>query len=337
MKMRFRCEVMTDAPEDTLRHVRAAEDAGFEATGLSDSQSVYRELYVSMTLSLLKTRRIIIGPRVTNPVTRHPAVTASALATLDELAPGRVFMGIGTGNSALYNLSTKGAGVGLLRDYVLAVRGLLTTGEAVFQGQHCRLTWGGPRHIPMYIAAHGPKALRLAGEVADGVIIGLGLTREAVRVAKELVREGAVQAGRDPEQVELWWYAVASIGESRQAALDAMRMALAPAGLFLIRFTTEGKLVPPDIGRRLAELHQRYDFGEHFRPDARKNAQLVEELGLKEYLAERYALAGSPEECVEQVQRAAEAGADRIWMSVPLRDRASFYRVWGSRVMPAFQ
>lgn len=336
MNVRFRCEVMTEAPTDVVQRVRAAEDAGFEATGLSDSQSVYRELYVSMTLGLLSTRRIAMGPRVTNPVTRHPAVTASALATLDEIAPGRVFMGISTGNSAVYNLGLRGAGVALLRDYVLAVRSLLATGEATFQGRPCRMTWAGPRSIPIYIAAHGPRGLRLAGEVADGAIVGLGLTREAVQVAKELVREGALAAGRDPAAVELWWYAVANLGPSRAAALDQMKMALAPAGLFLTRFTTEGKLIPPEVAPRLAELHRRYAFGEHFMPSSRHNAQLVEDLGLKEYLAERYALAGSPAECIAQVQRAAAAGVDKIWMSVPIREHATFYPAWAKDVAPAF-
>src|SRR5256885_16949069 len=88
---------------------RLAEDVGFSLVGVADSQSVFREMYATMALCAQATRRVRIGPSVTNPITRHPAVAASGIATIDEIAPGRAFFGIGSGESAILNLAERPA------------------------------------------------------------------------------------------------------------------------------------------------------------------------------------------------------------------------------------
>jgi 5,10-methylenetetrahydromethanopterin reductase len=140
---------------------RLAEDVGFTLVGVADSQSVFRELYATMALCAQATRRVLIGPSVTNPITRHPAVAASGIATIDEIAPGRAFFGIGSGDSAILNLAERPATLADMRAYIEAVRRLHEDGVAEWRGRRMRLTWP-PRAIPIYLSAEGPRTLELA-------------------------------------------------------------------------------------------------------------------------------------------------------------------------------
>src|ERR687888_69367 len=146
---------------------RLAEDVRFSPVGVADSQSVFREMYATMALCAQATRRLRIGPSVTNAITRHPAVAASGIATVDEIAPGRAFFGIGSGDSAILNLAERPSTLADLRAYIETVRALHSTGETTWRGRMVRLTWA-KRAVPIYLSAEGPRTLELAGEIADG-------------------------------------------------------------------------------------------------------------------------------------------------------------------------
>src|SRR5688572_17943123 len=109
---------------------REAEASGFDWLGVADSQSVFRELYVALTLAALNTSRLRLGPLVTNPLTRHLVVTASAIASIDELSKGRMVLGIGSGDSAIYTLGAPPATVAGLEDSIVTL-GRLTSGDPV--------------------------------------------------------------------------------------------------------------------------------------------------------------------------------------------------------------
>jgi 5,10-methylenetetrahydromethanopterin reductase len=333
--VRFGITFLPNAPSEFVEWARTAEATGFEIIGIADSQSLYREVYVSAALCAVNTERIRFGPRVINPLTRHPAVAASAALTLEELAPGRTILGIGTGDSAVYNLGLKGCSLAELREYLAAVRDLLATGTAEYHGRTARLTWG-RADVPLYIAASGPKTLRLAGQIADGVVINTGLLPEIIRDSIDQVRRGAAEAGRDPAEVDLWWLPLTNLAEDRRAAVEEIKMSLASAGSHLARFTTSGKHIPPELLAKVEQLGGRYHFDQHDKPDS-ANRRLIEELGLVEYLAERFSVAGTPEDCVRKLERAVEAGATQFWMSVHFDDKVRFMRDWASRVMPAFR
>jgi 5,10-methylenetetrahydromethanopterin reductase len=111
-------------------------------------------MYTTMALCAQATQRVLIGPTVTNPITRHPAVAASGIATIDEIAPGRAIFGIGSGDSAILNLAERPATLADLRAYVGAVRDLHTRREAEWRGRTARLTWA-PRPVPIYLSAEG--------------------------------------------------------------------------------------------------------------------------------------------------------------------------------------
>ncbi|MBI1734849.1 MAG: LLM class flavin-dependent oxidoreductase, partial [Candidatus Rokubacteria bacterium] len=281
------------------------------------------------------TERIRFGPRVITPVTRHPAVAASAAATLEELAPGRTMLAIGSGDSAAFNLGLKPASLAELREYTETIRALLATGRAEYHGTTATLTWKRAR-LPIYLAASGPKTLHLAGQIADGVVIRTGILPEIVRDSIAQVRAGAEAAGRDPAAVDMWWWPDVNVAASYRDAVEEITMSLAAAGNHLSRFTTEGKHVPPELLDKVRALGQRYAFSSHTLPGSANN-RLIEELGLVDYLADRFAAAGTPADCVKKLTAAVDAGARQFWMSVHFDDKERFLRDWAEKVAPAFR
>src|SRR5256885_14599058 len=141
---------------------RLAEDVGFSLVGVADSQSVFREMYATMALCAQATRRVRVGPSVTNAITRHPAVAASGIATVDEIAPGRAFFGIGSGDSAILNLAERPSTLADMRAYIETVRALHTTGEATWRGRGARPTRG-EHPVPIYLSPQSPPAPRPGG------------------------------------------------------------------------------------------------------------------------------------------------------------------------------
>lgn len=335
MGIRFGITFLPDEPRPFIEWCRMAEAVGFDIVAIPDSQSLYRECYVSCTLCAMNTSRVRFGPRVINPLTRHPAVAASAQLTLEELAPGRTFLGIGTGDSAVLNLGLRSSSIAQLEEYALAVRSLLTTGTSTFQGREARLTWGRAK-VPLYLAASGPKVLRLAGRIADGVVVNAGLLPEIVRDSIAQVHIGAEQAGRDLSEIDIWFAPLANIAPSRQQAVDEIKMSLASTGSHLPRYSTEGKHIPPELVGKLRELLAHYHADQHDMPQS-ANRQLVEELGLVDYLADRFAIAGTPDDCVRQLERAIEAGARQFWCAIHFDHKVRFMEEWSTRVMPAFR
>ncbi|MBI2203146.1 MAG: LLM class flavin-dependent oxidoreductase [Candidatus Rokubacteria bacterium] len=334
--VRFGINFMPTAPAaEVVRWARLVEDLGYELLGISDSQSICRDVYMTLALCAVNTERIRFGPRVITPVTRHPAVAASAAATLDELAPGRTLVAMGSGDSAAYNVGLRPASLAELREYAETIRALLATGRAEYHGKAATLTWKRAR-LPIYLAASGPKTLHLAGQIADGVVIRTGILPEIVRDSIAQVRAGAVAAGRDPDAIDLWWWPDVNVATSYREGVEEIKMSLAAAGNHLSRFTTAGKHIPPELLENVRALGQRYAFASHTLPGSANN-RLIEELGLVDYLADRFAAVGTPADCVKKLTAAVDAGARQFWMSVHFDDKERFLRDWAEKVAPAFR
>ena len=332
----FGVNFMPNAPVvEVVEWAKAVEGHGYDLLGISDSQSISRDVYVTLAHCATATSRIRFGSRVITPVTRHPAVAASAAATLEELAPGRTMIGIGTGDSAAYTIGAKAVSLAELREYTLAIRNLMTTGHTEYHGKAATFTWSRAR-VPIYLAASGPRTLRLAGLIADGAVIRTGLTPDIVRDSIAQVRAGAHEAGRDPAEIDLWWWPDVNVGTSYPEAVEEIKTSLAMAGNHLTRFTAEGKHVPPDLLPKFRTLAERYVFGEHARPGS-ANCRLITELGLVDYLAERFAIVGTPADCVKKIERAIDAGARQFWMSIHFHDKFRLIRDFAEQVIPAFR
>jgi alkanesulfonate monooxygenase SsuD/methylene tetrahydromethanopterin reductase-like flavin-dependent oxidoreductase (luciferase family) len=250
--VRFGVNNIQDAPlPEVIERWQACDDAGLEVVGLPDSP-IARELHVYMTLCALRTSRISVLSAVTNPLTRDPTITASALLTLNELAPGRIRLGIATGDSAAWGIGLRPARIEDLREYVLAVRGLLRGETVDFRGRELRPSWKGwepPTEIPVYIACAGPKALRLAAEIADGAIVAYGaMTAETIAEAL---------GGR--EDLDIWWQTSVTFGTSVE---DAMSRSLGVNPAWISMGSWEGKDVPAELRAPLRELTRDiYDLG----------------------------------------------------------------------------
>lgn len=336
MTIRFGINFMPTAPAlDVAGWARIVEDEGYDLLGIADSPSLSRDVYVTLGLCANATRRVRLGPRVITPLVRHPAVAAGAAATLEELAPGRTMIGLGTGDSAAYNIGARPVSLATLRDYALALRSLLGAGSADYGGGSARLTWARTR-VPIFLAASGPRTLRLAGEIADGVVIRTGIAPEIVRDSIAQVEAGARTAGRDPAAIDMWWWPDVNVAASRREAVAEISMSLGAAGNHLSRFTTEGKHIPPDLLSKVKILGERYTYTDHVAPGS-ANCRLIEELGLVDYLADRFAVAGTPADCIARLRAAIDAGARQFWMSVHFDDKRRFLHDWATRVMPAFR
>jgi 5,10-methylenetetrahydromethanopterin reductase len=305
---------------------REAEAQGFDWLGVADSQSVFRELYVSLTLAALETSHVRLGPLVTNPLTRHPVVTASAIASVDEISGGRAVLGLGSGDSAISTIGTPPATVAGLEDAV-ATLGRLTAGEVIERGGRRWQVHRAARRVPVYLAAEGPRTLELAGRVADGVIVGLGLTPDVIRLSLAAIERGAKAAGRSLADLDVWWFAKTNVADTRDAAIDPIKMALAASANHGFRFTLEGKGVPPDLHERIRGLQRDYNAHHHEIPDA-GNAVLTDRWGLTDYLTDRFGIAGTPADCVAQIRRAMAAGAHQFVITGFVADPRAFMRRW---------
>jgi len=313
---------------------RLAEAVGFALVGVADSQSVFREMYATMALCAQATQRVSIGPTVTNPITRHPAVAASGIATIDEIAPGRAIFGIGSGDSAILNLAEHPATLADLRAYVEAVRALHTRRETEWRGRTARLTWA-PRPVPIYLSAEGPRTLELAGEIADGVIVNVGLEPALVRDAVAHVHAGARRAGRDPAAVDLWTMVRANVTDDVAAGVDEIRMELASNAHHVFRFTLEGKHVPGALADAIRRVQKGYQPAAHEALGASPNARLLEaEPALRAYLAERFAVVGPAEACAEKLRGVVAAGIDGLLVTGFVAERQRLIRALGEQVLP---
>src|SRR5262245_38423080 len=187
--------------------IQNIEAAGFDGVGILDSQLLCRDTFVTLGQAATHTSRLNLFPAVTNPFTRHASVMAGAIQTVEELAPGRVKMVIGTGYTSASTIGRRPATLTEMRACFRAVRALLA-GEVVdFDGTPGRLGYASGRRIPLLMAASGPKAIEVAGEIADGVLLLVGFNRGIVETALEHLERGARRSGRRLEDLEIIWAA----------------------------------------------------------------------------------------------------------------------------------
>jgi 5,10-methylenetetrahydromethanopterin reductase len=183
--------------------VAAVERAGFDYVWMPDSQLVNRDVWVALGLAAAKTSRIGLGTGVTNPITRDATVTASAAASLDELCGGRFVLGLGSGHSSVRVMGWKTARLARLREYIELMRPLWEGQFIAPYGRSFRLYHAPGRRIPIYLSATGPNMLQLAGEVADGVLLMAGVSKESLEYGLTNLEIGANRAGRRLEDLDV--------------------------------------------------------------------------------------------------------------------------------------
>lgn len=261
------------APDEFVSLVEAVEAAGIADLWLTDSSLHSRYCYAYLTLAAMHTSRMRVGTAVTNPVTRHPALGAVGISTIDEISGGRAVYGIGAGDRPLEALGMRPARLALLEDSITAAR-RLWSGEHVsldargFRLEDAHLRFPSRPDIPVYLSASGPKTLELAGRVADGVILLAGLHPDGITYALEHIDRGVEMAGRDARP-EITVFAYGAIDDDEDVALAAGRTIAAwfpmTAPVYCERAGLSAELV--------AKVREAYSGGEF--QEAAKAAELL--------------------------------------------------------------
>jgi 5,10-methylenetetrahydromethanopterin reductase len=311
----------------------AADRFGYDMVGIADTPGNAMDPWVASTLVASHTRRARVTLCVTNLVTRHPAVTAASIASLNLVAPGRAVLGIGVGHSGTRNIGAPSLSPSELAYGVAFIKTLLRGEPASYRGAPAHLPWV-KAPSPVFLAASHPRSLRAAGATADGVFINYGLSGDDVRASQDTVIEAARAAGRDPGEIEIWQIACLDCHEDGAVARRKIGAILAFVSAYVMGGGDLARRgVPPEYRAPLQELRRRYST----RP-GEADAALVTELDLFDYLSRRLAVCGTPEECLAQVRAAQAAGARRLMFTVSLAtDPVRTVHLFGEHVLPALR
>ncbi|MFB3095262.1 MAG: TIGR03842 family LLM class F420-dependent oxidoreductase [Candidatus Acidiferrales bacterium] len=221
--MEFGITFKADMPvERILALTRQAETAGFLYGWSFDSHILWKDPYPLLTLMAANTKRMRLGTLVTNPVVRDMTVTSSLFATLNLISGGRMQLGIGRGDSSRRVLGKKPTTVAKLEEAVHVFRELNAGREVMYDGQPVRLTWANGSPPRVWVAGYGPKVMRLAGKIADGVILQFA-DPDLISWCLGFVKEGAREAGRDPKTIEVMSAAPVWMSDDVKAAREHVR------------------------------------------------------------------------------------------------------------------
>jgi len=280
-----------------VRQVQLAERLGYDTAWITDTHLVCRELWVTLAACAAATTRIRLGPGVTVPHSRHVSVTASAIASLHELAPGRVVLGIGTGGSSAETMGLTLEQVGraaTLEAMAIAVRKLLAGERVRFEtGVDGRLAWlDRPRVISIYLAGSGPRMLETAGRHGDGAIVYATVQPDVLDAALAHVATGAKAGGRELADLDVALWAPMSVGRDGALARDHARGRVASA----CRHPLPVRLSDEDEAA-MRRVREGYDAYQHATATSRHRTLVPDRL------VDLMALAGTPDDVRAQVER----------------------------------
>jgi 5,10-methylenetetrahydromethanopterin reductase len=305
---------------DLMPLIHDVENAGFYGAGILDSQLLCRDVFVTMGAAAMHTSRLTLFPAVTNPFSRHATVLASAMQTIEELAPGRIKCIIGTGYTSASTIGRKPGTLSQMRRTIQTMKALLSGQSVDFQGTLGRLGFATERRLPVLMAASGPKAIELAGEVADGVLLLVGFTPEIVQAVTECLDRGAKRSGRRAEDLDvIWAVRTATAGSTEDARRQARPTAvhwgilgwsnhwLQTAGPKLPSFD-----IPPAVWNIYPDLSHAQDW------DAAIEATAFVPDETVETLCDALGLIGTPEYCAERIMAMTKVGAHKLYI-MPLQ------------------
>lgn len=312
---------------------KRAETYGFSHVWTFDSHILWEEPYVIYSKILDETRKVIVGPMVTNPATRDITVTSSVFATLNEMYGNRTVIGIGRGDSAVRVTNGKPVSVGDLRQAVIDIKGL-TNGEAIeYKGNSIRLPWAGSSRSPVWVAAYGPKVLALTGEVGDGFILQLADPQIAEWTIKA-VKDAAAAAGRDPESIEICVAAPAYVTDDIAHARDQLRWFGGMVGNHVAdiveRYGEGGGGVPTALTEYIKN-RQGYDYNEHGRAGNTHTDFVPDEI------IDRFCIIGPVEEHVRRLEELKALGVTQFAVYLQHDDKDNTLARYGEKVIPAVQ
>ncbi len=307
---------------DSAKQAKRAEELGYDGITFVDSQNLAGDCYVALTVAAHATTRLKLGTGVTNSYTRHPAVTASAIATIQAESGGRAYLGIGRGDSALAHLGLAPHAVPAFERYLEQLQGYLR-GEDVAFGETnvealgladtpeaSRIRWIGSSYakVPVDVAATGPRVIAAAARHADQVSLAVGGDPERIRWGMEVAREARSEAGLDPA-IAFGAYIPAVVHDDPEVALS-----IGSAGLSLFaRFSNMyGEIVGPvsDYQREvLTKIHDSYDMHHHAQAGSAQSAQVTQKF------ASSFGIFGPSDYCAQRLGELIELGVTRFFIA----------------------
>jgi probable F420-dependent oxidoreductase len=312
---------------------RRAETYGFTYVWTFDSHILWEEPYVIYSKILDETRKVTVGPMVTNPATRDITVTASVFATLNEMYGNRTVIGIGRGDSAVRLTNGKPVSVAELRQAVLDVKGLVNGQSIEYKGNTLRLPWASSSRSGVWVAAYGPKVLALTGEVGDGFILQLADPSIAEWTIKA-VRDAAAAAGRDPDDIKICVAAPAYVTDDRAHARDQLRWFGGMVGNhvadIVARYGENGGAVPAALTEYIKN-RQGYDYNEHGQAGNTHTDFVPDDV------IDRFCIIGPVEEHIRRLEELKALGVDQFALYLQHDDKDHTMAEYGEKVIPAVQ
>ena len=314
--------------ERTVALTRQAEAAGFAHGWLFDSHVLWREPYPLLTLMAGATERMRLGTCVTNPATREPTVTASILATLNDISGGRMDLGIGRGDSARRVLGKAPTSMAMLEETALVIRDLAEGRRVEYEGAWLELDWAPKYDVPLWIAGYGPKAMELAGRVADGVMLQLA-DPDLIRWFVGQVHDAARKAGRDPDAIRVMAAAPAHIGDM-ELCRERTRWFPALVGNHVVDLVNryEPSELPPALVGYVRD-RTGYDYRHHAEVGSANAAFVGDEV------TDRFCVLGSAQDHVRKLRELARAGVDQFNLYLMNGDEEAMLDAYARDVIPA--
>ena len=303
--MKFGIEFVPNEPLDSIvKKVKLAEEVGFEYVWVTDHYN-NKNVYAALALIAKETSTIKLGPGVTNPYVRSPAVSASAIATIDELSDGRATFGIGPGDKATFDALgiewTKP--VSTVKQAIADIK-TLTSGGKTESGAVLGGVKAVQDAIPMYMGAQGPKMLETSGEVADGCLINASNPKD-FEAAVPLIEKGVSSAGKNIADFDVTAYTSTSIGTDSAAAKDAARIVVAFIAAGAPPVVIERHGLPEGINEKIGECLGKGDFGGA--------------IGLvDDDLLEAFSVCGTPDEFIPKIKALGDMGVTQYVVGSPV-------------------
>ncbi len=330
MPVSFHIGILPDRPlTDFVDWVTLADELGFGGIWVADSQSVFRDAFMALTLFADRTKQMELATGVTNVTTRHPAVLAHSFATLDEFSGGRAVLGIGIGDSAVYNIGQKPARLKRMEEIIAVLRTLMAGKTAHFDGADIRVSWP-PRKVPVVIACTGPLSLQLAGRIADGVLFQVGSDPALVRYARKNIEIGARQAGRNTSEIKLYQRLACAVAEDRDLVRTEVRgYAAVAAGTLYTGIPRED--MPAALWEDLRIMKEKYDYHQHGSMDA-GHAGLI-----TDRILDAVAITGTPDEAVPRFRELIALGVENFVLPVATKEPDTMIKTLAEQVIPFLQ
>ena len=307
-----------------------AETYGFSHVWTFDSHILWEEPFPIYTQILANTRNVMVGPMVTNPITRDWTVTASLFATLNEMFGNRTVIGIGRGDSAVRVTNGSPSTIDTLDASIHVIRELANGREVDYKGSTLRFPWAGKSRVEVWVAGYGPRALELAGRVGDGFILQLA-DPDIAAWTIAAVRRGAEAAGRDPSEVRICTAAPAYVADDLPHAREQTRWFGGMVGNHVADIVGrygEGSDVPAALTDYIAG-REGYDYNQH------GQAGNMHTAFVPDTIVDRFCVLGPVDEQIRRLLELRELGVDQFAVYLQHDAKDETLRAYGEHVLPA--